>query len=152
VQEDGRGPMMSQYVTQLFCLFRSLLHTRNKDLVQSEGAPHKLKPHSYPLAPLTPSDHSSHLLPPLKPSMTPLPYSTTPEPPPPVACTAYDTSYEIPPVILCLLDGSVSAIIITHTANLLIQFSTNDVLHLKFYWILRPHSFLGTIGCTATIC
>ena len=60
---------------QLFCLFRSLLHARNKDLVQGEGATHKLKPRPYPLAPPTPSDHSSHLPPPPKPSMTSLPYS-----------------------------------------------------------------------------
>ena len=62
---------------QLFCPFRSLLHTRNKDPVQSEGATHKLKPCPYPLAPPTPSDHSSHLPPPPKPSTTSLPYSAT---------------------------------------------------------------------------
>jgi len=61
----------------LFCLFRSLLHARNKDPVQSEGATHKLKPRPYPLAPLTRSNHSSHLPPPPKPSTTSLPYSAT---------------------------------------------------------------------------
>jgi len=41
-------------------------------------------------------------------------------------------SYEISPVILRLLDGSVSANI-TCTANISIRFSTNDILPLKFY-------------------
>ena len=62
---------------QLFCPFRSLLHAQNKDLVQSKGATHKLKPRPYPLAPLTPSNHFSHLPTPLKPSTTSLSYSAT---------------------------------------------------------------------------
>jgi hypothetical protein len=41
-------------------------------------------------------------------------------------------SYEIPPVILRLLDGSVGAII-TRAADITIRFSTNDILRLKFY-------------------
>ena len=72
------GPQHFCLLPLLFCPFRSLLHTRNKDPVQSEGTTHKLKPHPYLLAPPTPSDHSSlHLLPPPKPSMTSLSYSAT---------------------------------------------------------------------------
>jgi len=41
-------------------------------------------------------------------------------------------SYEISPVILCLLDRSVCANI-TCAADISIQFSTNDILPLKFY-------------------
>jgi len=52
-------------------------------------------------------------------------------------------SYEISSVILRLLDGSVGANI-THTADISIQFSTNDILPLKFYtlsWLLPLRSF-----------
>jgi hypothetical protein len=41
-------------------------------------------------------------------------------------------SYEIPPVILRLIDGSVGAMI-TRAAEISIRFSTNDILLLKFY-------------------
>ena len=41
-------------------------------------------------------------------------------------------SYEIPPVILRLLDGSVGAMI-TRAADILVRFSTNDILLVKFY-------------------
>ena len=41
-------------------------------------------------------------------------------------------SYQIPPVILRLLDGSVGAVI-TQAADIRICFSTNDILTLKFY-------------------
>jgi hypothetical protein len=40
--------------------------------------------------------------------------------------------YEIPPVILRLLDGSVGAMI-TSAADILIRFTTGDILLLKFY-------------------
>ena len=42
------------------------------------------------------------------------------------------SSYKIPPVVLHLLDGLVSAII-TCTADISVRFSTNDILLLKFY-------------------
>jgi hypothetical protein len=41
-------------------------------------------------------------------------------------------SYEIPSVILHLLDGSISTMI-TRAANITIRFTTNDILRLKFY-------------------
>jgi hypothetical protein len=41
-------------------------------------------------------------------------------------------SYEISPVILRLLDGSVGSVI-TRAADISILFSTNDMIHLKFY-------------------
>ena len=40
--------------------------------------------------------------------------------------------YDIPPVILRLIDGSVGASI-TKAADIAIRFSTNDILLLKFY-------------------
>jgi len=40
--------------------------------------------------------------------------------------------YEIPPVILRLLDGSVGAMI-THAADIIVRFSTNDIITVSFY-------------------
>jgi hypothetical protein len=41
-------------------------------------------------------------------------------------------SSKISPVALCLLDGSVGAVI-THAADIRVCFSTNDILTLRFY-------------------
>jgi hypothetical protein len=42
------------------------------------------------------------------------------------------SSYKIPPIILRLLDSSVGAVIM-HAADILVHFSTNDMMLLKFY-------------------
>ena len=42
------------------------------------------------------------------------------------------TPYDIPPVVLRLLDGSIG-VIITHTVDALVRFSTNDILTVSFY-------------------
>ncbi len=42
------------------------------------------------------------------------------------------SSYLIPPVILCLLDSLVGTVI-DHAADILVRFSTNDILLVKFY-------------------
>ncbi len=53
--------------------------------------------------------------------------------------------FSISPVTLCLLDGTVSAVI-THAANLHILFSTNDMLILMFYVTLLDSTTTLVLG------